>query len=29
MEQLGSVAQLDSALDYESRGYKFESCQSH
>ena len=29
MEQLGSVAQLDSAPDYESGGYKFESCQSH
>lgn len=25
----GPVAQLDSASDYESEGYKFESCQDH
>ncbi len=25
----GPVAQLDSASDYESEGYKFESCQGH
>ncbi len=25
----GFVAQLDRALDYESRGCKFESCQGH
>ena len=26
---IGPVAQLDSASDYESEGYKFESCQDH
>ena len=25
----GPVAQLDSASDYESEGYRFESCQGH
>ena len=25
----GHVAQLNSALDYGSRGYKFESCHGH
>jgi hypothetical protein len=27
--QKGPVAQLDSASDYESEGYRFESCQGH
>ena len=25
----GSVAQLNRALDYGSRGYRFESCRNH
>ena len=28
-KQTDSVAQLDRALDYESRGRRFESCRGH
>ena len=27
--EFGHVAQLNSALDYGSRGYRFESCHGH